>query len=101
MRAAHTGVLLASLVVLACAGARGAAGPRLVAVGPGADCVSLGSVAGEGSGGSLVTYETQVDWATQQALGVANGMGATHVVLDHEDKPGVTLWVSGTAYRCP
>jgi hypothetical protein len=98
------GLLLAPVVMVAfacaCASTR-PVGPPVLAVGPGAYCVSLGDVRGEGSGGPLVRYEDQVEWATQQALDLAKAMGATHVVLDRVDKPGVTLWVLGYAYRCP
>jgi hypothetical protein len=104
MRRTRYGLLLAPVVTVAFACACGttkAVGPWVLAVGPGADCVSLGNIRGEGSGGSLVRYEDQVEWATQQALDKAKAMGATHVVLEHEDRPGVTLWVLGYAYRCP
>ena len=91
---------LTALLAGACAaGLRSA--PHVLTAEAGAECSPIGPVDGTGTGGSRVTHDMQVYWATRQALDAAKALGATHVVLDSEQDGAESLRVSGFGYRCP
>jgi hypothetical protein len=93
-------LLLLALLAAACAaGLR--SGPHVLAADSGAECRRIGAVEGTGVGGTRVTHETQVYWATREALDAAKAMGATHVVLLSEQDGATTVRLSGFGYRCP
>ena len=76
-------------------------GPHVLSADSGGECTRIGPVEGTGQGGSRVTHETQVYWATQEALHTAKALGATHVVLDSERDEATAVRLSGFGYRCP
>ena len=99
-RLAPAALSLLSLAASGCAASLRPA-PHVLSAASGAECARIGPVEGTGTGGSRTTHETQVYWATQDALNTAKAMGATHVVLDSERDEATGVRLSGFGYRCP
>jgi hypothetical protein len=88
------------LAPLGCASSLRSTHPDLVTADSRAECKPLGRVRGEAQAEDRVMHDTQLYWATQQALDAAAAMGATHVVFDSEEDYSTMVYVSGTGYRC-